>query len=61
MKNKTLTFVIKCCKDCPNLYYEEYNDVGTSFGLDYYCKLNRDICMTSDVASKEINKDCPIP
>lgn len=60
-KEKTVTLVFKNCKGCPHLSYEEYNDVGTSFGLDYYCKLDRDICMTSVEASKKINDKCPLP
>jgi hypothetical protein len=36
---KKIELKINTCSQCPYSVYVEYEDVGTSFGSDYYCKL----------------------
>lgn len=73
---KILIQVINTCSDCPYSYYRDYNDVGVSFGMDYYCSKGADYVgvdhieskykpytnrpMTKEETETLIRKDCPL-
>ena len=69
---KKLNLEITCCADCPYNVYHEYNDVGTSFGLDWYCtkgagKVYTDDCgrthiiaLRRDETQRIIRENCPL-
>jgi len=71
---KKIELEIRCCADCPYHAYSEWDDVGISFGFDYYCSKGAKQSFKADgtpydegggamnigCAKRMIRPDCPL-
>jgi len=58
---KKLTLEIKTCSDCPYNVYHEFDDVGTSFGMDWACSLDEKANMlTLKETQEKIRDNCSL-
>ena len=60
---RIINIEIECCKECPYNYYIEYDDVGVSFGYDWYCKKLGEYqkSMHENQINDGIREECPLP
>ena len=70
---RILNMEIERCADCPYNIYMEFDDVGTSFGMDYVCSKGAgkkvesgggffvNVPLTEQQCNTTIRENCPLP